>query len=59
MSTLEEHLASRPCTAAGTRALAEHVRDDHGVVIFTHWSEGFDTLSAMQQASHAREQPGT
>lgn len=30
MSSAGKHLASNPRTAAGSRALARHLRDDHG-----------------------------
>jgi hypothetical protein len=33
--SLSQHLASYPCTAAGSRALIFHLRDDHGKTLFT------------------------
>ena len=35
ISSAGKHLASCPCTAAGSRALAGHLRDDHGKAVYT------------------------
>jgi hypothetical protein len=56
MSTAGEHLASYRCIAAGVRALAAHVRDDHGWTIYTSEYEDYTTLSAMHQVAHENEQ---
>jgi hypothetical protein len=34
-SSTGKHLASYPCTAAGARALADHLHDDHGKSLYT------------------------
>ena len=56
MCTVEQHLASYNCTAARTRALAGHMRDDHGWTIFTSESDDYQALSAMHQVAHQNQQ---
>jgi hypothetical protein len=51
-SSLGKHLASYPCTAAGSRALAAHLRDDHGKTACTSPYEDHATHSAMHAAAH-------
>jgi hypothetical protein len=54
---LGQHLASYPCTAAGSRALIFHLRDDHGKTLFTSpFEEGHAVHSAMHAAAHEAEQ---
>jgi hypothetical protein len=56
-SCLEKHLASYPCTAAGSRGLADHLRDDHGKTLFTSpFEEDHAVHSAMHAAAHEAEQ---
>ena len=45
-------LASYPCTAAGSRALAGHLRDDHGKAVYTIPYEDHAAHSAMHAAAH-------
>ena len=55
--SLSQHLASYPCTAAGSRALADHLRDDHGKTLFTSpYEEDHGVHSAMHTAAHDAEQ---
>ena len=51
-SGLGQHLASYPCTAAGSRALATHLRDDHGKTLYTSPYEDHAAHSAMHAAAH-------
>lgn len=52
-SSLSQHLASYPCTAAGSRALADHLRDDHGKTLYTSpYEEDHAVDSAMHAAAH-------
>ena len=51
-SSLGKHLASYPCTAAGSRALAAHLRDDHGKAVYTSPYEDHAAHSAMHAAAH-------
>lgn len=55
-SDLDQHLASFPRTAAGSRALAGHLRDDHGEQA-VHVSPGGDhaACSAVHAAAHEKE----
>jgi hypothetical protein len=56
-SGLDQHLASYPCTAAGSRALIFHLRDDHGKTLFTSpFEEDHAVHSAMHAAAHEAEQ---
>lgn len=56
-SSLGEHLASYPCTAADSRALAAHLRDDHGKTLYTSpFEEDHAVHSAMRAAAHDAEQ---
>jgi hypothetical protein len=55
-SCLGQHLASYPCSAAGSRALAGHLRDDHGKSLCTSPSEDHAAHSAMHAAAHETEQ---
>ena len=48
--SLSQHLASYPCTAAGSRALISHLRDDHGKTLFT---SPYDEDHAVHRAMHA------
>ena len=51
-----EHLASCPCTVAGSRALIFHLRDDHGKTLFTSpYEEDHAVPSAMHAAAHEAE----
>jgi hypothetical protein len=51
--SLSQHLASYPCTAAGSRALADHLRDDHGKTLYTGpYEEDHAVHSAMHAAAH-------
>ena len=51
--SLDQHLASYPCTAAGSRALIFHLRDDHGKTLFTSpFEEDHAVHSAMHAAAH-------
>jgi hypothetical protein len=55
--SLDQHLASYPCTAAGSRALIFHLRDDHGKTLFTSsYEEDHAVHSAMHAAAHEAEQ---
>jgi hypothetical protein len=51
--SLDQHLASYPCTAAGSRALIFRLRDDHGKTLFT---SPFEEGHAMHSAMHEAEQ---
>lgn len=52
-SSLAQHLASYPCTAAGSRALADHLRDEHGKTLYTSpYEEEHAVHSAMHAAAH-------
>jgi hypothetical protein len=51
-SSLSQHLASYPCTAAGSRALAGHLRDDHGKTLYTSPCAGHAAHSAMHAAAY-------
>ena len=51
-SSLDQHLASYPCTAVGSRALAGHLRDDHGKAVYTSPYEDHAAHSAMHAAAH-------
>jgi len=54
--SLDQHLASYPCTAACSRALAVHLRDDHGKTLFTSpFEEDHAVHSAMHAAAHEAE----
>ncbi len=55
-SSLSQHLASYPCTAAGSRALAAHLRDDHGKTLYSSPYENHAAHSAMHAAAHEAEQ---
>ena len=55
-SSVERHLASYPCTQAGSRALAAHLRDDHGKTPYTSPYEDHAAHSAMHAAAHEAEQ---
>lgn len=55
-SSLGQHLASYPCTAAGSRALASHLRDDHGKTLHASPCEDHAAHSAMHAAAHEAEQ---
>ena len=55
-SSFGQHLASYPCTAAGSRALAGHLRDDHGKTLYTSPYEDHAAHSAMHAAAHEAEQ---
>jgi len=57
-SSLDKHLASYPCTAAGSRALAAHLRDDHGKAVYTSPYEDHAVHSAMHAAAHENEAAG-
>ncbi len=50
-----KHLAAYPCTAAGSRALAAHLRDDHGKAGCTSPHEDHAAHSAMHAAAHENE----
>jgi hypothetical protein len=54
-SSLSQHLASYPCTAAGSRALAAHLREDHGKTLHTSPYEDHAAHSAMHAAAHNAE----
>jgi hypothetical protein len=58
MSSLDKHLASYPCTAAGSRALAGHLRDDHGKAVYTSPYEDHAARCAMHAAAHEAGQRG-
>jgi hypothetical protein len=51
-SSLRTHLASYLRTAAGSRALAGHLRDDHGMAVCTSSYEGHAVHSAMPAAAN-------
>ena len=55
-SSLDQHLASYPCTAAGSRALADHLRDDHGKTIYSSPYEDHAAHGAMHAAAHEAQQ---
>jgi hypothetical protein len=48
------HLASYPPTAAGSQALAAHLRDEHGIAVRAPY-EGHAARSAMHAAAHENE----
>ena len=50
-----QHLASYPCTAAGSRALVGHQRDDHGKALYTSPYEDHAAHSAMHAARQAEQ----
>lgn len=51
--SLAQHLASYPCTAVGSRALAGRLRDEYGKTLFTSPYEGDHVVrSAIHAAAH-------
>jgi hypothetical protein len=59
-SSFVQHLASYPETPAGSRALAAHLRNDHGIreAIYRSTVDGHPVHSAMHVVAHRAEQGG-
>lgn len=59
-SSFVQHLASYPETPAGSRALAAHLRNDHGIrgAIYRSTVEGHPIHSTMHVVAHRAEQGG-